>query len=137
MILVDKKTGKPLGMTETLIDEIAEKMGVLSGKWLVFIQREYVDELWDKIEKLASDGKIWSAKISTSIHPWSSRGKHVVCVYTENYLDKQDVMRVRRILKEIGVEARLSYKPDIYTLLGIYSDNRQTFNLDRVARYTS
>lgn len=137
MVLVDRKTGKPLGMTETLIDEIAEKMGVLSGKWLVFIQREYADELWDKIERLASDGKIWSAKISTSIHPWSSRGKHVVCVYTKNYLDKQDVMRVRKILKEIGVEARLSYKPDIYTLLGIYSDNRQTFNLSRIARYTS
>lgn len=136
MILVDGETGKPLEMSEKLIDEIAKKMGLLSGKWLIFIQREYVDELWDKIVKLANEDKIWSAKISTLVHPWASRGKHVFCVYTKNYLDKEDVMRVREILKEIGVESKLSYKPDIYTLLGIYSDNKERFNLNRIARYT-
>ena len=137
MVLIDRNTGKPLEMNETLIDEIAEKMGLLSGKWLIFIQREYADELWNKIEKIANEGKIWCAKISTLVHPWASRGKHVVCVYTKNYLDKQDVMMVRKILKKIGVKSRLSYKPDIYTLLGIYSDNKESFNLSRVTRYTS
>lgn len=137
MVLTDGNTGKPLEMNETLIDEIAEKMGLLSGKWLIFIQREYADELWNRIEELANEDKIWGAKISTLMHPWASRGKHVVCVYTKNYLDKQDVMRAREILKEIGVESRLSYKPDIYTLLGIYSDNKKSFSLNRVTRYTS
>jgi len=136
MILVDRETGKPLELSEKLIDEIAKKMGLLSGKWLIFIQREYVDELWDKIVKLANEGKIWSAKISTLVHPWASRGNHVCCVYTKNYLDREDVMRVRETLKEIGVESRLSYKPDIYTLLGIYSDNKERFNLNRITRYT-
>lgn len=136
MILIDRKTGKPLEMNETLIDKIAEKMGLLSGKWLIFIQREYADGLWNKIEKLAKKGKIWSAKISTLIHPWASKRIHVICVYTKNCLDKQDVMRVRENLKGIGVESRLSYKPDVYTVLGIYSDNKENFNLKRVTRYT-
>lgn len=136
MILIDRKTGKPLEMNESLIDEIAEKMGLLSGKWLIFIQTEHADELWSKIEKLTNEDKIWSAKISTLVHPLASRGKHVVCIYTKNYLDKQDVMKVREILGEIGVEGSLSYKPDIYTVLGIYSDNKESFSLKRVTRYT-
>jgi len=137
MTLIDREKGKPLEINETLIDGIAKEMDLLSGKWLIFIQREYADELWNKIEKLANEGKIWSAKISTLVHPWASRGTHVICVYTENYLDKQDVMRVREILTEIGVGSKLSYKPDIYTVLGIYSDNKENFNLNRITRYTS
>ena len=38
-ILVNKKTGKPLEMNETLIDDIAVKINLLSGKWLIFIQK--------------------------------------------------------------------------------------------------
>lgn len=135
--MIDEETSKPLELKETLIDRIARKTGLLSGKWLIFIQREYADELWNKIEKLADEGKIWSAKVSTLVHPWASRRMHVVCIYTENYLDEQDVMRVRENLKEIGVESRLTYKPDIYTVLGIYSDNRRNFKLNRVTRYAS
>lgn len=137
MILIDRKTGRPLEMNESLIDEIAEKMDLLSGKWLIFIQTEYADELWDKIEKLTDENKIWSAKISTLVHPLASTGEHVVCIYTKNYFDKQDVMKVREILREIGVKRRLSYKPDIYTVLGIYSDNKESFGLRKVTRYTS
>jgi len=137
MVLIDRKTGKPLEMNESLIDEIAEKMGLLSGKWLIFIQTEYADELWNKIRKLTNKDKIWSAKISTLVHPLASRGEHVVCVYTKNYLDKQDVMKVRENLREIGVKRRLSYKPDIYTVLGIYSDNKESSSLKKVTRYTS
>ena len=137
MILIDKKTDKPLKLTEILIDEIAKKTDLLSGKWLIYVYREHVDKLWDEIEKLVDEGKIWSAKVSTSAHPWTSKGKHVICVYTKNYLDEQDVMKTREVLRQIGIENRLTYKPDIYTLLGIYSDNKKSFKLNRVTRYIS
>ena len=135
MILIDNKTGTPLKLTEILIDEISKKTGLLSGKWLIYVQREHVDKLWNEIQKLADEDKIWSAKVSTSAHPWASEGKHVICVYTENYLDERDVIKTREVLRQIGIENRLTYKPDIYTLLGIYSDNKKSFNLNRVTRY--
>ncbi len=133
-ILVNKKTGKPLEMSETLIDDIAVKINLLSGKWLIFIQKEKVDDLWENIEKLATKGKIWNAKVSTSRHPWAAKGTHVICVYTKNYLDKENVMDTREILRQIGINKRLNYKPDIYTILGIYSDNKNDFKLNRVTR---
>jgi len=136
-IPLDVETRKPLQMNELLIDEIARRTGLLSGKWLIFVDKEHADELWDKIERLANEGKIWSAKISTRFHPWASRGKHVVCVYTQNYLDQHDVSKTREVLKEIGIKGKLSYKADIYTVLGIYSDNKADFGLDRVTRYSS
>lgn len=132
----DVEPKKPLQMNELLIDEIARRTGLLSGKWLIFVDQEHADELWDKIERLAKEGRIWSAKISTRIHPWSSRGRHVVCVYTKNYLDRYDVSKTREILEEIGIKGKLSYKADIYTVLGIYSDNKADFGLDRVTRYS-
>jgi len=136
-ILIDEKKGKPLKMNEMLIDKIAEKTNILSGKWLIFVQRDETDQLWKKIEKLANKGKIWSAKISTSRHPLASKGTHVICVYTKDYTDNSEVMKVRESLKRIGIENELFYKPDIYTLLGIYSDNKKRFNLNRVSRYIS
>ena len=136
-ILVNKKTGKPLEMNETLIDDIAVKINLLSGKWLIFIQKEKVDGLWENIEKLATKGKIWNAKVSTLGHPGAAKGTHVICVYTKNYLDKENVMDTREILRQIGINKRLNYKPDIYTILGIYSDNKKDFKLNRVTRYIS
>lgn len=137
MILVDNKTSVALELNETLIDEIAQKTGLLSGKWLIFVQKKRVDGIWEKIWELANEEKVWGAKVSTSVHPWASRGKHVICVYTMNYLDEEDIMRVRETLRDIGIESRLYYKPDIYTLLGIYSDNKESFNLRRTTRYMS
>jgi hypothetical protein len=137
VILVDRKTGAPLVMDEGLIDEIAKKIGLLSGKWIVFVESGFVDELWSKIEKLVSEGRIWSAKISTPAYPWVSEGKRVICVYARNYLDEKDVMDARNVLKENGIEDELSYKPDIYTILGIYPDNMKGFHLNRVTRHAS
>ncbi len=46
-------------------------------------------------------------------------------------------MDTREILRQIGINKRLNYKPDIYTILGIYSDNKKYFKLNRVTRYIS
>jgi len=135
-LLIDKSSCKPLKLNEKLIDEIASKTGLVSGKWLIFVQREYVDEVWEKIEKMAEQEEIWSAKVSTSSHPSSKAGEHVICVYTKNYLDKQDVMEARETLRKIGIENELTYKPDIYTVLGIYWDNKEDFGIERVTRYS-
>ena len=52
-----------------------------------------------------------------------SHQQHVICVYTRDYTDEEDVMRVEQQLRMIGITGQLSYKPDIYTTLGIYYSN--------------
>ena len=53
---------------------------------------------------------------------------HLICVYTENYTDIEDVIRVERELRSLGISEVLFYKPDIYTHLNIYANNPYHIN---------
>jgi len=46
----------------------------------------------------------------------------VICVYTYDSDDVQDVKRVRASLRELGFVGRLSYKPDADTHAGRYKN---------------
>jgi len=48
---------------------------------------------------------------------------HLICVYTDDYSDKDEIMRVERELRSMGVADVLNYKPDIYTHFDIYAKN--------------
>lgn len=86
-----------------------------SGKWLIFLKRNEADEMWFKIKSAVEEGKLGSAaKISTN-HPASLRfnpNEQVICVYTYDWTDEKDVMRIRRQLRELGVTWKISYKSD-------------------------
>lgn len=86
-----------------------------SGKWLIFLKRKEADEMWAKIKTAVEEGKLGSAaKISTN-HPASVRfnpNEQVVCVYTYDWTDEKDVMRIRQHLRELGVTWKISYKSD-------------------------
>ena len=53
-----------------------------------------------------------------------SSNLHVMCVYTKDFTDQDDVMRVERGLRELGITGVLRYKPDIYTHFNIYHGNK-------------
>ena len=48
---------------------------------------------------------------------------HVICVYTEDFTNEEQVRAVEKGLRKIGVTSVMSYKPDVHTTLGIYKDN--------------
>ena len=48
---------------------------------------------------------------------------HLICVYTDNYTDTDEVMRVEKQLRSLGIGGVLNYKPDIYTHFNIYAKN--------------
>ena len=48
---------------------------------------------------------------------------HLICVYTDDYANTDEVMRVERELRALGVNDVLNYKPDIYTHFDIYAKN--------------
>lgn len=122
IFLEDSKEGineRRFPLSEESLDWAAKNYEDTTGKWLVFRQRDQIDDVWMKIrEKTRKEELGIAAKVSTLLQ---RKERHVICVYTDNYLDKERVFQVREDLRDLGIEELLYYKPDIYTKLGIYS----------------
>jgi len=94
-----------------------------SGKWLIFVDPENVNEVWVKINKAVEEGKLGdSAKVSTAKpNPLAGGSKaHVICVYTYDWTDEKDVKRIREELRKLGITNKIPYKADEDTLKGKY-----------------
>ena len=106
------------------VDKLAEDFSVLSGKWLVFISSDEVDELWKQIVKSTLAGTL-GTRAKVSPRNWNKLGsKHLICIYNDDFRSMEDVSRVRDELRRLGVKDRISYKPDIYTYCAIYKGNK-------------
>lgn len=104
------------------------------GKWLLFLPRSGVDEAWGKVVAALGEGKLGDyAKVSTARgNPNAPDPKdHVICVYTYDSDDVEDVKRIRDALREIGFVARIPYKTDHATLKGEYKVRGRT----RISKY--
>lgn len=95
----------------------------MAGKWLVFVSRNEIDKTWRVLSSAVEGGRLpYPAKVSTLRDNGLSDDKerHVICVYTHNFLFRADVRECRRTLKEMGFNDVLYYKPDIMTYKRIY-----------------
>ncbi len=97
---------------------------IMFGKWLIYVDRKDSDSTWEVITREIESGKLpYRAKISTakenSYLKDKPRSKHMICVYTPNFLWRENVREVRRILNESGFMAKMYYKPDIFSVLEI------------------
>ena len=101
------------------------------GKWLVFTTTKYADELWNRIAFATEEGLLGgSSKVSTAMQTRRSRDadSRVICVYTYDWCDEDDVKRVREQLRALGVTRSIPYKADSDTQEGIYAaDGHQDF----------
>lgn len=95
----------------------------LAGKWLIFLPTEEVDDAWKKVRDATWRGELGiSAKVSTAKpNPDSRDNMKVIYVYTPDWRDEEDVMRVRERLRGLGFVDRLGYKRNIETFQGQYS----------------
>lgn len=94
-----------------------------SGKWLVFVYLADVDRYWGIISHAVKSGRLGSsAKVATAApSPLSTNPRvRLICVYTDDWHDKDDVRRVLQCLRELGISWPLSYKTDEATLDGRY-----------------
>lgn len=94
-----------------------------SGKWLIFVPLERIDEVWDRIRTAIEEGRLGdSAKVATAkANPNAADpGKKVICVYTFDWKDKEDVMRIRSELRRLGIVWKIPYKADEDTFAGKY-----------------
>lgn len=94
-----------------------------AGKWLIFLEPDKIDDSWKKVRNATVAGRLGiSAKVSTAKpNPDSRDNRKVMYVYTKDWSDESDVMRVRESLRELGFTERIGYKRNIETFAGEYA----------------
>jgi len=104
------------------------------GKWLVFIPIAQIDNAWSKIKSATETGRLGDlSKVATAKPNPNATNPNtkVICVYTYDWTDKEDVMRIRQELRQLGITWKVSYKTDEDTDSGRYA-NRGT---KRISKY--
>lgn len=106
------------------------------GKWLLFFDESVIDEHWARIAAAVRSGKLGiSAKVATGMGHLVDSGfdprNRVVCVYTLDFRDRQDVRKVREGLRKLGYDQPIRYKTDQATRDGLYGDD--SYMIDEVA----
>lgn len=105
-----------------------------SGKWLLFIHRSAIDRAWKKIKQATEEGLLGSASKVSTARPnpnASDSDNHVICVYTYDSDDYDDVSRIRSKLRTLGFTARIPYKTNKATIEGKYVVKGDT----RISKY--
>nr|WP_320162433.1 putative phosphothreonine lyase domain-containg protein [uncultured Methanoregula sp.] len=94
-----------------------------AGKWLIFQEPDLADAAWKKVRDATVALELGiSAKVSTAKpNPDSRDNRKVIYVYTKDWADEADVMRVREKLRELGFVDRIGYKRNIETFAGEYA----------------
>jgi len=115
------------------LEHLAHSVGVTSGKWLVHISPADVDRVWHDVAtsmvNKSFGPNVLSAKVSSvsdeSTVPSTDRSnKQVICIYNEDYTNMKEVLLVEKELRRLKVYQRITYKPDIYSIVGIYRNNK-------------
>lgn len=91
-----------------------------TGKWCINIPKESIDEAWKKVSLACAEGKLLVAKTSTALTA-NKFPNFLICVYTNNWEDMDDIRQTREVLYEIGFTQPLKYKRDIETINGVYN----------------
>lgn len=96
------------------------------GKWMIFAYLgEQLDTIWADVEKAIEKGLLGSsAKCSTSKENPNALFKKsgVICVYTYDSNDKEDLRRIAEELFKIEGIEKLFYKEDNATYEGKYAN---------------
>ena len=86
-----------------------------SGKWLLFVNTQDIDEVWAKIKQATEEGRLGQGSKVATAKPNRNEvdpRKKVICVYTYDWTDEADVRKVREELRQLGFAGKISYKSD-------------------------
>ena len=92
---------------------------------MIFVPLSLVDAVWEKIRRATEEGKLGdSSKVATARSNPSATNSNtkVICVYTYDWADENDVKRIREELRQLGVTSKIQYKADHETYSGIYAN---------------
>jgi hypothetical protein len=96
-----------------------------AGKWLIYVRCPQVAYCWELVRMAVEEGSLGPcAKVITD---WAmsqtGESTHVICVYTSDFRNQADVLRVAQRLFEVDAVRKqvLRYKPDVFTYTGQYA----------------
>ena len=92
------------------------------------LDRHSIDGVWSKVAKTLLSGGLGSPVYMVKVSPvddvtQEKSVEHVLIVYNTDYTNTDQIMRVENLLRSAGVHTPLTYKPDIFSALGIYRNN--------------
>ena len=96
------------------------------GKWLVFVPVETHDDVWQTVKLATECGQLGGIAKAATARPNKNRNSNdekVICVYTYDADDSDDVSKIRERLRELGITQKISYKTDQATREGRYAVN--------------
>jgi hypothetical protein len=105
----------------------AKSQNYTVGKWMLFVSPDAANEVWGTVARATANGTLGcSAKIGPAKGLGGDDGGVVCCcVYVQDCTCHPEVQRVLRALQtDLGLTIKCGFKPDFYTELGIYSQNR-------------
>lgn len=105
-------------------------MGDRPGKWLVFLPVRYVDQYWTVVADAVRARRLGPTAKAATVRPNPNSAdptRRVIVVYTTDWCDEDDVRRVLRELRGLGISWRLAYKTDDDTHSGIYGRDASTY----------
>ncbi|TKA80483.1 hypothetical protein B0A55_02312 [Friedmanniomyces simplex] len=104
---------------------LAVKTGTTCGKWILFPSEADVARVWRLVAEATSQGKLGHTSKVATHEPLESY--RVICVYTYNFADTDEVRNVLNGLLNLDLVSRdgkaIYYKCDAYTYLQINSEN--------------
>ncbi|PVH94383.1 DUF1917-domain-containing protein [Periconia macrospinosa] len=128
--MVTKQLNVEAKLLEQQITDLAVEMNVLHGKWMLFPEVDAVTRVWRVIVDAVINGKLGpTAKVAPDDGTNKAR---LICIYTNDFRDKEDVLRVLRQLVSLGVvnpQRNIYYKTDVNTILGIYGGTASNYGL--------
>lgn len=100
-----------------------------TGKWLITLNNEQIDEAWNKVKQGCANEDFVLAKSSTQRNA-DRYGSHLICVYTNDWSNIEDVNRVRKSLYDLGFTEPLKYKRDIETINRVYDTDKEFYIIE-------
>lgn len=115
---------RPTNVTDEywLWAESAEAPDGPSGKWMVFCPIDWVDEVWETVRDAVLDGRLGHAAKAATARPNPNQynpNELPIMAYTKAD-DIEEIGRVLRQLRALGISQGLPYKADDTTYAGTY-----------------
>lgn len=107
--------------------KLAKEFDCQKGKWICHLPADKVDEIWQRLALEFAYEKLPKSAIAIKVSPvndlaiegGNSGGSHVLSVITQDMTNEKEVLGVEKALRSV-IKSDLTYKPNIYTNLGIY-----------------
>lgn len=122
---ITRRLGPYRDQLENDLLTLAKKTSTTCGKWMIFPSDEDYPRYWRVVAEATTESKLGPTSKAATPNPLEPL--NLICVYTYDFTDGDDVRRVLKELIDLGLCAAdgkpLYYKCDAYTYLDIKSGN--------------